>query len=861
MEFPAIEGYTLKSVIGIGSSGAVYLAERSGGEICAVKVLHSLSINREVLDYSFRKIGDVRRPESILNVYEYDVVQAPLFISMPFLGELVEGRRPIPHSLESVCGKISEADAWGLLAKIASGLAFLHREGVIHCNIKPSNIFYIVEGGEVDVRIGDVSLGWLGGVHRMDLDKLLIHLAPEQIESPGEIFEGAGLRWDVYGFGVLAYQLITGRPPRCAGYVEEARQEQDPNGVGLPFVLDTQHFMGKLVDQEVIQWPGKASSPGDVRRRAVIERCLKIDSKERWVDLRDIEREFIAIDQSLVRARIEAKAKNEKARQRKKLLRARVILLAAVVGFTAVAIFGSRKAGQLSDIRSESNLSDAALLKKIAERDGRLGDMKEKLEASQSHHAEALTNYKESRQQADALLFALLEPRNEKLDILDEDKLAGALVFYQGRLEDRPVADLSVRGVHDLFNVAFLKQKTKDVQGALLAYRSVQQATEALRKKPVPKEARVGCLQRAARAGLEEHDLLITQGESGEAMKALRRSEVFLGQLKSEGIRDPESAYQEASVSLRLGQRLRELGRYEEAAKTQMHVSRILEETQAAPGEQSQRFAFVMGQSTHELGVARRLQGQVTAAVDLQLSLVEKILALVEKGAATFEDRRLLAFAYTELGEMVTAMAGPQEGLEAHGQAVMLLKSLLTEQSTDEAARYHLARNYGELAAYDRDAGLKDDGLRKQQIAAGIMETLIQETPAGRRSSQLFRLEYADQKTSLAEFLGDAKKYDAAVASGLAALEILEAIMIERPADQKMEEVRTGVGLIMARVLGILGQNHERLGDKAVAKDYFSRSINVWKALSAAGEESRIPAEEIERGLSWSENRLEKLRK
>lgn len=863
MDFPEIEGYTLKAVIGTGSCGTVYVAERDQGGLCVVKILASLAINRDVLGYSFGKVGSALRPPVILDVFEYDMVGSPLFISMPFIGEFDEEGQPVPHSLESVCGRITEAEAWVILSKVASGIAFLHREGVVHCNLKPSNVLFAVEGEQIEPRITDISLGWLGGIHRMELDALLPYLAPEQIRAPDEIFEGAGLRWDVYGFGVLAYQLITGRLPRIADYVEVARRRQDPQGVGLPFVVDDEDFSQRLRDEEVIRWPEKTVSRGDARRRAVVERCLCLNPKERWVDLRDIEREFVAIDQALKTVRIESKAKHEKSRQRDKLVRTRALLAGAISAVTAAGLFGFWKAGELATARQDRVQLQDQLNEQIAGREGKLELLQGELSEARDEREKALESFRQSQGQIDELLAAILGSSREIGEVLEGSQLSEAREFYEERVGSNSSKVVSEARIRDLFNLGLLRQGVGDLDGALRAFHQVQQQVVDYCSKPIATEARMDALTRAARAAFKEHGMLDESGENTEALKALRRSRGFYAELREEGVSDPGVLESAAAVSLRLGRRLRTIGLYKEAAETQIEASRILEGVMDDPTGDSGRSGLMARQSTHELGLVRRLEGQLSAAVALQLEVVEGILPNVETGLASFEDKRLLAFAYTELAEMVAGMAGPQDGLGAHRQAVTLLKDLLAERPGDVLARYAMARNFDELAAYDRDVGSRDESLKKRQIGVGILEQLLAEELEDSGLLRVLRVEYAEQKTSLAELLGDGERSEDAVAAGEAALTALETLL-EEPSvaeDERVDEVRRRAGLAMARVLGVLGHNHEKLGDTASARKFFARAIDGWKALVETGEGVAVTlSEEIDRGLAWSEDRLAKLR-
>src|SRR5262249_43680125 len=97
-----------------------------------------------------------------------------------------------------------------LLYEIGQGLAYAHRKGVIHRDVKPDNIL-LTPGG--DVRITDFGLA-----RSVNVDKGFTqtgetvgthcYMAPEQIR--GDRVDG---RADIYSLGILAYEMATGTRP------------------------------------------------------------------------------------------------------------------------------------------------------------------------------------------------------------------------------------------------------------------------------------------------------------------------------------------------------------------------------------------------------------------------------------------------------------------------------------------------------------------------------------------------------------------------------------------------------------------------------------------------------------------------
>jgi serine/threonine protein kinase len=215
-----IASYTVRSKLGEGGMGTVYLAEHGVlGVRVAIKVLRSeLSRDREIVTRFLneaRAASAIRHP-AIVEILDFGVsADAGAYIVMEQLaGETLHARR---HRL----GRLDPARALVLVRQIAGGLAAAHERGVVHRDLKPENVFLVpdpeVVGGEriklLDFGIakllghGDASLTSTGTVLGTPT-----YMAPEQCRGS----DAVDARADLYALGCVLHELVCGRPPFIA---------------------------------------------------------------------------------------------------------------------------------------------------------------------------------------------------------------------------------------------------------------------------------------------------------------------------------------------------------------------------------------------------------------------------------------------------------------------------------------------------------------------------------------------------------------------------------------------------------------------------------------------------------------------
>jgi serine/threonine protein kinase, bacterial len=199
--------YRVGGIIATGGMSAVYrgLDIRLDRPV-AIKVMESrYAVDQQFLTRFEREARAVARLKDpgLVAVYDQGVDGHHPFLVMELveggtLRELLRERGPMPpHAVAAV------------LRPVLGGLAVAHRSGLVHRDVKPENVLISDEG---EVKIADFGLVRAVAEAKITSDSVILgtaaYLSPEQVSS-GD----ATPRSDVYGCGILIYELLTGSTP------------------------------------------------------------------------------------------------------------------------------------------------------------------------------------------------------------------------------------------------------------------------------------------------------------------------------------------------------------------------------------------------------------------------------------------------------------------------------------------------------------------------------------------------------------------------------------------------------------------------------------------------------------------------
>ncbi|MFF4759141.1 protein kinase [Streptomyces sp. NPDC001292] len=222
---PVGSKYLLEEPLGRGATGTVWRArqrEAAGaeaavpgqpGETVAIKVLKEELANDSDIVMRF-----LRERSVLLRLTHPNIVRVrDLVVEGDLLAlvmDLVDG--PDLHRYLRENGPFTPVAAALLTAQIADALAASHADGVVHRDLKPANVLLRQDGGQMHPMLTDFGIARLadspGLTRTHEFVGTPAYVAPESAEGRPQTSAV-----DVYGAGILLYELVTGRPPFSGG--------------------------------------------------------------------------------------------------------------------------------------------------------------------------------------------------------------------------------------------------------------------------------------------------------------------------------------------------------------------------------------------------------------------------------------------------------------------------------------------------------------------------------------------------------------------------------------------------------------------------------------------------------------------
>ena len=209
--------YEVKAKLGQGGFGAVYRVHDRKMECDkALKVLpEAVASDIEAME-SIRKeavtMAKLNHP-NIVRIFEFQDRGAVTYIDMEF----VDGKSLTEVKMDAPDKTLPEAEVAKVAEGIARGLAYAHEKGVIHKDIKPQNILVTTDGTPkvTDFGISETVKSSMSRIANSSSSGTLLYMAPEQVRG-----RDVGRESDIYSFGALLYELLSGHPPFHKGAIE-----------------------------------------------------------------------------------------------------------------------------------------------------------------------------------------------------------------------------------------------------------------------------------------------------------------------------------------------------------------------------------------------------------------------------------------------------------------------------------------------------------------------------------------------------------------------------------------------------------------------------------------------------------------
>jgi serine/threonine protein kinase len=251
--------YTIVRKIGDGGMGNVYEAvDARDGRRAALKVLHTHLATESEFLRRFRQEAELARRlrhRNIVPVYEYGVAEDRHYMAM----ELVRGRSLSDLLREN--GRLGVKQALRIVRHVASGLGYAHSQGVIHRDVKPSNILIDSETGVAKL----TDFGVARALHGLKHTVVGTQLGTPEYMPIEQALGVAAPESDQYALAVVAYRILAGK---------------------LPF---TGRTANTLIRKHITDKPNYASDLRDLPRKvwSVLARAMEKERTRRFPTVRE----------------------------------------------------------------------------------------------------------------------------------------------------------------------------------------------------------------------------------------------------------------------------------------------------------------------------------------------------------------------------------------------------------------------------------------------------------------------------------------------------------------------------------------------------------------------------------------------
>jgi eukaryotic-like serine/threonine-protein kinase len=733
--------YKLLQQIGEGGMGTVFMAEQTQPvqRKVALKVIKAGLDSRQVIARfeAERQALALMDHVNIARVLDAGATESgrPYFVM-----ELVHG---VPITKYCDDNRLTPRERLELFVPVCQAIQHAHQKGVIHRDVKPSNVMVTLYDGKPVPKVIDF------GVAKATEQKLtertlftqygtmvgtLEYMSPEQAEMSAL---GADTRSDIFSLGVLLYELLTGSTPlthkrvREAAYAEILRmiKEEEPprpstrlsdSGEALASISAQRHMepakLTKLVKGE-LDW--------------IVMKCLEKDRNRRY----ETASAFAAdVQRYLNDEPVQACPPSAGYRLRKFVRRNKGLVLAASLVFLAVLAGAGLAAWQAVRATQAEAVTRVEQGKVIQERDEKDTALQQKIKAL-SQKEVALTEARQEKERADGnlekvneavekyLLRAAENPRLKSADLHDlrKDLLTSAVPYYEEFVKqkgDDPKLEAK-RGMA-YYALALLRAETGERKQAQADYEQAQAIFGRL-TADLPTRTRDRQLLGYCHNALG--NLFLELGKLTEAEEAYGKALAMQKKLADEVPASPHYRLELAGTHNNLGILYRQQN---DPAKAEAHHTEAL----ALRKKLAEDFAELpqcrrdLARSHGNIGHLRMDQGKHKEAEAHHLQALDLQEKLTKDFPGVPDYRSDLGKVHQNLGNLMVAQSNPAEAEAHYRQAVALLAKLTEDFPRIPEYRSVLALSQHNLGILLRALGKLTEAEEAYGKALAIRERL-----------------------------------------------------------------------------------------------------------------------------------------
>ena len=841
MDSPHLASVRHRTLLAAGTSGTVFRAEKADGSVVALKLLDGMAVNRQLLERAHRKLTQGPWPAGVMECLESDYRARPAVQITPCYADGDDRQRWHPRTLQRQLVEFPGERSWDVAHALAQSLSALHNRQVAHGNLKPGNVFFDDEG---KLLVADWALGNMPDTISQGFTDAFLYQPPEQLRHPEGYLEGAGFRWDVFAFGVLAYRLLTGVFPRCHdtfSNVAPAPGEAAHQGINA----DLAKIAASLEAEPEVTWPEAAASELESQHRDIIQRCLALDPLDRPANAIELCREFDA-----ARRAIEEKSQRDALLLSRRRAQRSVWQIGVAASLVTAALVMMVFLWQRAETRHQREVTQRK--QDVQTLDAKLHQAKSQRTRAEKARAIAENNLAEgkaewlnrltaSHQLGDQLFDWVILHAYPELPTLDDPaaQIPALEKAYQAWLDD--TATLPEHAAERWRAHLHLAELALARGNPSLAQSRFQRAMENLDQSAITPalQHRLATCRVVLALEFQKQSAPATP----EAFAAARRAVELLAAAE---VRDEQIDYLAATLDLHESRDHAEAGRSERALSLLVRANRALNRLH----EQRPDHVFIRSEMAHcQLSTASLLEGmgrREEARINQQFA-IESLKKIIAQSPGDPEAKVDLAGCYGRLASNAVIAGNPEKAQEHAARATKLLNDVLAEHPDHLVARARLASQHALVAGLLRDAGKSDEALARYDRGIELIDDHLSDPDA----PALVHYHGALVLWQRAKMIGFRGQHTAEITQLERAIQLLENLLSAPFGKSRTEQINRHLGYLY----GDLGHAAESAKQTDPARRAFARAVDHWKSLS----ENRPDEREYAEALDWNRQRFKAL--